>query len=166
MNESIPSASEIAETAFVEGYNTLTINQAVQVRHQLEQMTDNNYTHETWVELAMLGAKNMHDQNIALLAAATVDEIGPPRGFGADDADEWSPDHDDRVIRWWSRPIGDSAAEISVRVIDEIAEGRIARRGPHLCINVEGAFTASETHEIIDNLQAAIRALAESEAGQ
>ncbi|AWZ25675.1 hypothetical protein CEJ39_17220 [Rhodococcus pyridinivorans] len=163
MNESIPSAGEIAETAFAEGYNTLTINQAVLIRHQLDDMRDPGYTRDTWVELAMLGAKSMHDSNLAMIAAAIVDEIGPPRGFAADDADDWSPDRDDRVTRWWSKSIGDSAASISVRVIDEIAEGRIVRREPHLCINVEGAFSASETHEIIDALQVALRALAETE---
>ena len=158
-----PSAGEIAETAFAEGYNTLTVNQAVLIRHQLDGMRDSGYTRDTWVELAMLGAKNMHDSNLAMIAAATVDEIGPPRGFDANDADDWSPDRDDRVTRWWSRPIGDSAASISVRVIDEITAGRIIRHAPHLCINLEGAFTASETHKIIDDLQAAIRALAETE---
>ena len=163
MNESIPSAGEIAESAFAEGYNTLTINQAVQVRHQLDQMNENGYSRETWTELAMLGAKSMHDSNLAMIAAATVDEIGPPRGFDANDADDWSPARDDRVTRWWNRPIGDSAASISVRVIDEITEGRIIRREPHLCINVEGASSASETHDIIDALQVALRALAETE---
>ncbi|WP_064256160.1 hypothetical protein [Rhodococcus sp. HS-D2] len=166
MSNHIPSAGEIAETAFAEGYNTLTINQAVQVRHQLDNMRDSGYTRETWVELAMLGAKNMHDSNLAMIAAATVDEIGTPRGFNADDGDEWSPDQDGRITRWWSKPIGDSAASISVRVIDEITEGRIVRREPRLCVNVEGAFTASEAHDIIDDLQSALRALAETEEAQ
>lgn len=163
MTNHIPSAGEIAETAFAEGYSTLTINQAVQVRHQLDNMRDPGYTRETWVELAMLGAKNMHDANIAMLAAATVDEIEPPRGFQPDDGDEWHLDHNSRVTRWWSKSIGDSAASISVRVIDEITEGRIVRREPRLCVNVEGAFTASEAHDIIDDLQAGLRALAATE---
>lgn len=163
MTNHIPSAGEIAEAALSAGHTTLTITQAAQVWQQLREMRDPGYTRENWLELAMFGAQNVHEQNLAMIAAATVDEIGTPRGFNADNADEWSPDQDGRITRWWSKPIGDSAASISVRVIDEITEGRIVRREPRLCVNVEGAFTASEAHDIIDDLQAGLRALAATE---
>ncbi|UTM36626.1 hypothetical protein MX572_19230 [Rhodococcus pyridinivorans] len=90
-------------------------------------------------------------------------EIGPPRGFENITPSDWAIVRNGRITRWWGKEIGDTAAQITVRVIDEIVEGRIIRHAPDLCINVRGAFSASETHEIIDALQAAVRALAETE---
>ncbi len=163
MNHSMPSSLEIVEAAFSAGHTTLTVTQAAGIWAQLNDMHDPGYTREVWLELAMIGAKSIHDNNLAMIAASTVDEIDPPAGFDGIEPDDWAIVRNDRITRWWGKEIGDTAARIAVRVIDEIVDGRIIRHAPDLCINVDGAFSASETHEIIDALQAAVRALAEAE---
>ncbi|KLL95865.1 hypothetical protein NJ76_21790 [Rhodococcus sp. IITR03] len=159
----MPSALEIVEAAFSAGHATLTVTQAAGIWAQLNDMRDPGYTREVWLDLAMIGAKSIHDNNLAMIAASTVTEIGPPRGFENVTPDDWAIVRNDRITRWWGKDIGDTAATIAVRVIDEIVDGRIIRHAPDLYINVEGAFSASETHDIIDALQAAVRALAETE---
>lgn len=163
MRHSMPSALEIAEAAIFAGHTTITSTQAAEIRAQLQNMEEPGYTREVWLDIAMAGAKSIHDHNLAMIAGATVTEIGPPGGFENITPDDWAIVRNDRITRWWGKEIGDTAASIAVRVIDEIVEGRIIRHAPDLCINVRGAFSASETHEIIDALQVAVRALAETE---
>lgn len=156
----LPDAAELVEAAAA-NHCTVTAEQAEKIRGRLSEVADNGYSQAQLLEFALFGAQYEHETNIAAAAAAQVDEIPTPPGFDGLTPDEWFPDNNGRIVRFWDRYIDNPAGAVRLVVTDEITDGRIVRTGPVAHVSTDAELNRDGICSLIDALTTAARLLAE-----
>ncbi|WP_138843640.1 hypothetical protein [Rhodococcus pyridinivorans] len=118
---------------------------------------------EAFEKYVLYALEEMHSQNVALMAAAMIDDPGTPTGFEDAEVVDWYPDsRTGRIQRHFALQVpSPSNAFVELSVVDEIVDQHVVRSRPTATVTADGELTSAGLMYFADSLTTAARKLTE-----